>query len=245
MQGAGPRDDGTAQTSRNDLGAKTMSGAVLLSFDDGANIDAWHSALPVLKEERIFAMFYVSDIPNIHTEQWDKLREIADAGHVIGHHGYKHRRAGEVFKRLDDPDRRDEERFTDFSKWFALEIEAASDVLAAHGFVAEHYSYPYGNRCEESDVALLRHFKTLRMGGRGVYLPSAVPRVYGALDFGKHPESEHCGHEPLLAQALCAGAVVSFYMHAPIESRLRSMAKTARSYDAPFLTREDVLSCPQ
>lgn len=63
---------------------------VALTFDDGPNPDATPAILDALGERDVKATFFVL---GRHAERWpDLVRRAAAEGHVIGNHGYYHRK---------------------------------------------------------------------------------------------------------------------------------------------------------
>lgn len=63
---------------------------VALTFDDGPNPDATPAILDALGERDVKATFFVL---GRHAERWpDLVRRVAAEGHVIGNHGYYHRK---------------------------------------------------------------------------------------------------------------------------------------------------------
>jgi peptidoglycan/xylan/chitin deacetylase (PgdA/CDA1 family) len=64
--------------------------AVALTFDDGPNPDATPLVLDALRARGVKATFFVL---GRHAERWpDLVKRVADEGHVIGNHGYYHRK---------------------------------------------------------------------------------------------------------------------------------------------------------
>jgi len=219
---------------------------IILSFDD-TSILQWHSLLPLFKKFNLYATFYISEMESLDAEQWNCLFELQETGHVIGHHGFRHRRAGEVDVFRDPKNKRKMERLRDepvFKTWdefFETDIDPGIELFKKHGLRCYHYSYPFGNRTEKSDKMLLTRFKTLRRGGRGLYTPNKVPRIYSAYNFGKHPNRTTCGHEKLLNMAGDQKKVVCFYMHEPVMSRLEYIVRIAQKYHFEFYTADDIV----
>jgi peptidoglycan/xylan/chitin deacetylase (PgdA/CDA1 family) len=68
----------------------TTDCAVALTFDDGPNPNATPAILDALGDRNVKATFFVL---GRHAERWPNLvQRIADEGHVIGNHGYYHRK---------------------------------------------------------------------------------------------------------------------------------------------------------
>ncbi|MES2177748.1 MAG: polysaccharide deacetylase family protein [Gemmatimonadota bacterium] len=63
---------------------------VSVTFDDGPNPNATPLILDVLARERVSATFFVL---GRHADRWPELvRRMADEGHQLGNHGYRHRK---------------------------------------------------------------------------------------------------------------------------------------------------------
>lgn len=84
------------------LGRLPASDAVALTFDDGPNPDATPRVLDVLRREQVPATFFLL---GRHVDRWPAIAaRVAAEGHVIGNHGYHHRklhRRGPGYVRLD------------------------------------------------------------------------------------------------------------------------------------------------
>lgn len=80
----------------------TREKQVALTFDDGPNPDATPRVLDALGAERCPAAFFLL---GKHVERWPELaRRAAAEGHVIGNHGYHHRKLhfrGPAYVRVD------------------------------------------------------------------------------------------------------------------------------------------------
>jgi peptidoglycan/xylan/chitin deacetylase (PgdA/CDA1 family) len=63
---------------------------IALTFDDGPNPEATRRILDTLRDRGVRATFFVL---GRHAERWPHLvRRIAEDGHVVGNHGYYHRK---------------------------------------------------------------------------------------------------------------------------------------------------------
>ena len=75
---------------------------IALTFDDGPNPAATPRILDTLREHDVTATFFLL---GKHVERWPSLaRQVAEAGHAIGNHGYHHRKLhfhGPAYTRLD------------------------------------------------------------------------------------------------------------------------------------------------
>lgn len=81
---------------------RVRAGSVAITFDDGPNPDATPRILEVLAREGVSATFFLL---GRHVERWPGIAsDVAAAGHVIGNHGWHHRklhRRGPAYVELD------------------------------------------------------------------------------------------------------------------------------------------------
>lgn len=101
---------------------------VALTFDDGPNPVATPRILDVLAAEGVKATFFML---GRHVERWPTIaRDVAAAGHVVGNHGWHHRKLhlrGRAYVRLD----------------LALGTQVIED---ATGAAPRHFRAPHGFR---------------------------------------------------------------------------------------------------
>ena len=213
--------------------------SVVLSFDDSW-VDAWHDWMPYFEEHGVRATFYISNMEELTDTHWGKLKHMHFLGHTIGHHGFRHLRPGAVGK--VHPKCPIESAMKDFAEFIEIDIKPGAEAMHQHDIPCLHYSYPYGNRHEESDTQLLGLFKTLRIGGRGIYEPGKVPRIHSAYNFGKRSDKRFCGHEALLYVAAKDRSHVCFYMHDPVEHRIKWLVEHAKATDMKFATIEEAFN---
>lgn len=106
----------------------TKARDVALTFDDGPNPVATPRILDVLQSEGVTATFFLL---GRHVERWPSIaRDVASAGHVVGNHGWHHRKLHlrrRAFVRLD----------------LALGTQAIAD---ATGVTPRHFRAPHGFR---------------------------------------------------------------------------------------------------
>ena len=143
---AAPEGDATAKKK----GAIDGPG-VLLTFDD-AHVKEWVAAIPLFAKYNAHATFFVTQFDKLNEGQIEGLRTLKRAGHAIGCHGLRHRKAAEYAR----------EHGT--SGYLADEIEPALDLMQKAGFTPTSFAYPMSNRDDETDAALLKHFRHLRGG---------------------------------------------------------------------------------
>lgn len=217
-----------------------MTKIILLGFDD-EHILEWSQAADLMKHYGIKATFYISGVLGLSPLKWKILKRLREAGHEIAFHGVNHLRAGVVC----DPEKpeiykkKNVHSIRNWDEFLAKEITPGLIKFREMGFVINHYSYPMGNRNDESDRVLLKYFKTLRRGGCGLYSLASFPRVYGALNHGRRPGQPWSGHEGLLSRAR-AGEVVSLFMHEPVMHRIEWLGKTGRRNGFTFRTIENI-----
>ena len=210
---------------------------IVLSFDD-CFIDQWYEYRMFFRKHEVKATFYLAYINSITTDQWKKMLNLMLDGHEIGFHGVEHLRAGEVSKSLDDPTRKHD--IASFNVFVNREIIPGLVIVANMiGRAPKHYSYPYGNRSDESDKILGTIFTTLRRGGRGVY-EGRLEKIFAASNYGKREKQVLSGHEPLIELAASKKKLVSLYMHAPIQHRLEYLVERVEKLKLKFYTVEEV-----
>ena len=124
---------------------------VLLTFDD-TYVEAWVAALPLFAKYGAHATFFVTQFDKLSDTQIHGLRALKRAGHAIGCHGLRHRKAAEYVREHGA------------AQYLADEIESALALMTEAGLVPTCFAYPMSNRSDESDAALLQHFRHLRGG---------------------------------------------------------------------------------
>ena len=134
---------------KKDLKGKLPDGQIALTFDD-ANVDNWHSYLPLLDSLHIKATFYISHYHTLSAEQKQKIFDLQRAGHEIAYHTTNH---------LDLP-----KEVTKIGLALTERREIAEDLrlMQADGFTITNFAYPYGSHSNELDQCLLRRFKSVR-----------------------------------------------------------------------------------
>ena len=145
-----PHATGEGDTSAETAAAIDQPG-VVLTFDD-THVDEWVAAIPLFAKYDARATFFVTQFDTLSDQQIEGLRTLKRAGHAIGCHGLRHRKAAEYVREHGA------------TKYLADEIEPALALMAAAGFVPTSFAYPMSNRSDDSDAALLQHFRHLRGG---------------------------------------------------------------------------------
>ena len=184
--------------------------SIFLSFDDFW-IDEWHDTLPLFVKYGVLATFYLAfsqgnNVYDMTPERWKKLKEIEDAGHAIGYHGWNHLSADVVIRNKG------------CQGYLESEVYPGLERMAKHGFYPKHFCYPYGHCNEESHACLLEHFDTLRGyeikdGEKVKYAPEEVKshRVLDAFDI-RDNQGEW---QAIMTSAINEKKVGFFFAHNP------------------------------
>jgi hypothetical protein len=147
---AAAADRGMPFVTYQDMAAGTAPGGSLaLGFDD-AHVDAWHALRPLLDGYRARVTFFVTRFPGLAAEQRAKLHELADDGHAIEYHGTDHKAAAQYVAEHG------------LDAWLRDEIEPGLAAMRADGFAPAVFAYPFGDRSDETDRALLEQFTIVR-----------------------------------------------------------------------------------
>jgi peptidoglycan/xylan/chitin deacetylase (PgdA/CDA1 family) len=128
---------------------KPYKAGVVISFDD-AYVDEWFAADKVLKKYNWKATFCACRIDSIGKPQIDKLHELQIEGHEIAGHGYHHYNAVKFVAR------------NGIRQYLKQEINPMLVSMKQKGFAVSSFAYPYGERSDELDKALLPKFKVIR-----------------------------------------------------------------------------------
>ena len=210
---------------------------IYLSVDDN-HITEWYNLNLYLMDNNVALTFFLSHINNYSIKDWYKVKRLSII-HTIGNHGVNHLRAGVCDLSLEK--RKELKKPVHTLLWDEFIkseiIEGNKSIAEKTGYTPKHYSYPMGNRTENSDIELLKYFKTLKKGGGGVYNINDFPFVYGALDFGKRADQAFCGHEKKSLK-IKDGQVFCCYMHKPIKHRLDWLI----NLNYKFVTIEDIIN---
>lgn len=134
-----------------------------VSFDDYGTWFWYKYALPVLETYDVKATFFVnypkinpgdpsdpSDNGNIKFLDW-----LHEAGQLVGHHTCNHISATKL------KDATGSITYDSFDEYMVGEIDACAKDLEKYGPITK-FAYPYGNRSDESDAALLKRFESVR-----------------------------------------------------------------------------------
>ncbi|QDV18661.1 Polysaccharide deacetylase [Gimesia panareensis] len=138
------------RSARNSLPAA----GVLLTFDD-RNMNQWVKQIPLFRKYNAQVTFFVDHFHTLTPQQLEALQQLKAAGHTIGCHGLKHRKAVDYV------------RAQGMERYLKDEIEPAVKQMTDAGFPPTCFAYPSSSRNEEIDQALLKTFRHLR-GGTGL-----------------------------------------------------------------------------
>lgn len=130
------------------------SSGVVFSFDDRF-IDQWVQQIPLFNKYDAKVTFFVDHFHTLKPAQIAGLKKLQDAGHAIGCHGVKHRKAVDYVREHG------------IERYLEVEITPAVTRMTEAGLKPTAFAYPSSSRNEEIDQALLKTFRHLR-GGTGL-----------------------------------------------------------------------------
>jgi peptidoglycan/xylan/chitin deacetylase (PgdA/CDA1 family) len=125
---------------------------VLLTFDDESNILHWVEQIPLLAKYDARVTFFVDAPDRLSENQIEGLRKLAQAGHEIGNHGFRHVRAPEVIEK------------SGLHSYLESEIAPAEAAFRSLGFSPVSFAYPFSQNDATSDGALQTLFRHARTG---------------------------------------------------------------------------------
>jgi peptidoglycan/xylan/chitin deacetylase (PgdA/CDA1 family) len=132
--------------------AQTHRGAVALAIDDNA-IDDWYALRPVLARYDAHITFFVSRWQEQGPQQIDELVQLAADGNELEPHTVNHLQplAYVADHGLD--------------AWLADEVDPSIQVMRDHGLEPSFFAYPFGERDDAMDEALLERVAAVRATG--------------------------------------------------------------------------------
>jgi Polysaccharide deacetylase len=134
-----------------ELADPAMVGKPGLAFGfDDYSVDAWYGLRDLFQAHAARITFFVSNYGDITAAGHAELRALAGDGHAIEAHGMGHRDAADY---VDEHG---------LSAYLADEIDPMLSAMAADGFHPTTFAYPFGDRTQELDIALLHRFQLLR-----------------------------------------------------------------------------------
>jgi peptidoglycan/xylan/chitin deacetylase (PgdA/CDA1 family) len=194
---------------------------IFLSFDD-KYITEWYKWRDWFVDNDWRVTFYITNLEQFTPREWDMLAALRGDGHTIGCHGYSHEKVYPFVKKYG------------WCNYVDRELEPFFFALKARGFDRpNHFSYPNGNGNDNTDFYLLKFFKTVRYGGRDYIDIAKIEKKqkFYALNFGKEPKAEFCGHEEAVIHAIDNNFGLCLLMHRPIKHRLEWLAKIGRNIE--------------
>ena len=133
---------------------------MLFSFDD-RNMLNWEKQIPLFQKYGAHVTFFVDRFDTLTPEQIEALKSLQKAGHAIGCHGLRHKKAIDYYKQFG------------IQAFLSQEIDPAIQIMNEHGFEPTSYAYPNSKNDEMTDSALLKVFRHLRSGSHGSNKPLA------------------------------------------------------------------------
>ncbi|WP_339734308.1 polysaccharide deacetylase family protein [uncultured Gimesia sp.] len=130
------------------------SSGVVFTFDD-RNMDQWVKQIPLFRKHNAKVTFFVDHFHTLKPQQIARLKKLQDAGHTIGCHGVKHRKAVDYVREHG------------IERYMEDEINPAVQRMTIAGLKPTAFAYPSSSRTPEIDQRLLKTFRHLR-GGTGL-----------------------------------------------------------------------------
>lgn len=128
-----------------------MTAGLLLTFDD-RNMLNWEKQIPLFEKYDAHVTFFVDRFDQLTTAQLEALQKLKNAGHAIGCHGLRHRKAAEYCEEYS------------IEKYISDEIAPAIEAMNSKGFFPTAFAYPSSNSNKKTDDELLKYFRHLRSG---------------------------------------------------------------------------------
>ena len=120
---------------------------------DDDEVDTWYGWRELLRAHEVKVTFFVTRFDRFTAHQKQELHELAADGHDIEAHGVAHANAVEFVAAQG------------LERYLADEVRPSKTALAADGYTAVAFAYPYGAHTAEIDRALLAEFALLRTTG--------------------------------------------------------------------------------
>jgi peptidoglycan/xylan/chitin deacetylase (PgdA/CDA1 family) len=159
------------EMKQNNGNVKSLTApGVVLTFDDHSVAD-WVKILPIFKKYGAHVTFFIDHWDTLSSKQIAGLKELQAAGHAIGCHGMRHRRAVTY------------SREHSMEKYMADEITPAVRLMNDAGFNPTCFAYPCSSNNKETDRALLGIFRHLRTGcGKGDTPLAGLDKIFVPVD---------------------------------------------------------------
>lgn len=127
-------------------------GAVALAFDDNA-VDDWFALRDLLANSGVHMTFFVSRFAQLPPAQVDELMQLAADGHELEPHTVNHLHPLAYVQEHG------------LDAWLADEVDPSIQILRDHGIEPAFFAYPFGERSDELDAAVLERVGAVRATG--------------------------------------------------------------------------------
>jgi peptidoglycan-N-acetylglucosamine deacetylase len=156
--------------------------SVLLTFDDHF-VNEWVAAIPIFQRYNAKATFFVTGFDKLTKEQIDGLKKLKAAGHSIGCHSLRHKKALEYVKEFS------------LEQYWRDDIEPAIKLMSDNGLPPSCFAYPSSQNDKQTDQMLLKYFSHLRSGvsfskADAIFVPSDQIKNKGCL-YGTSIDSDN------------------------------------------------------
>lgn len=137
---------------RYDEIATATYGGVALAIDDHA-VDDWFALRDLLQNNDARVTFFVSEWAELPQAQLDELMTLAGDGHELEPHTVMH------LHPIDYVDQHG------LAAWLADEVDPSIEIMRQSGFEPQFFAYPFGERTDEIDRAMLERIGAVRATG--------------------------------------------------------------------------------
>ena len=202
-------------------------GGVVLTFDDDY-VDDWNKANSILAQYNWKATFFVTHFDKLKPQEIQELKNLQNKGNEIAAHGLNHQHTV-LFVKENGAD-----------SFIKQEINPMLTLMKNDGFNVTNFSYPYGNRTEETDKLLFQHFNFLRGTTYGSEAPNLQncyynksKLIYGLGLDNSYPHFSVPYFLALLQYAKEQNKIVIFYAH-------KTVPKASKNYETEFSTLTEI-----
>jgi hypothetical protein len=137
---------------RYDQIATATEGGLAFAIDDNA-IDDWFALRPLFAEYGAHITFFVSRWELQPQAQIDELLQLAADGHELEPHTVNHLH---TLSYIHDHG---------LDAWLTDEVDPSIEIMRQHGLEPAFFAYPFGERDDATDAALLERVGTIRASG--------------------------------------------------------------------------------
>ena len=142
-------DRGLPLVTFRDFESGAPRGGLALAFDDNAP-RAWLTVRELLRSRGARVTFFVTRWVHLTDEERDMIRSLAADGHDLQPHGVDHLHAVDYVASHG------------LDAYLATEVLPSFAVLEAEGYPPTTFAYPFGDRNDALDEALLEHVAHVR-----------------------------------------------------------------------------------